>query len=77
MHARTPEEREKRRKEFEERQRQESVKNEAFQKRLEAEYGTEGNPKAALLFAKAWEMGHAYGYNEVETYYRDLVDLIR
>lgn len=48
-----------------------------FKEALEKEYGTAGNPKAELLWCKAWEMGHSSGYSEVENYYLDLVELIQ
>lgn len=49
-----------------------------FKQDLEKEFGVEGNPKADLLFAKAWEFGDSNGgYSEAYNYYEDLVDLIR
>ena len=36
-----------------------------------------GNPKAELLWSKAWELGHSSGYHEVYSYASDLVDLIK
>lgn len=44
---------------------------------LEAEHGVEDNPKANLLWAKAWELGHASGYANVASHYEDLVELIK
>jgi hypothetical protein len=41
------------------------------------EEGLTGNPKAKMLFDKAWEEGHAYGINEIWSHYVDLADLIR
>jgi len=34
------------------------------------------HPKASLLYSKAWEKGHAYGYNSVLQEGEDLVDLV-
>lgn len=45
--------------------------------RLERDNGVVGNPKADLLWSKAWELGHANGLSEVECYYDDLVELIK
>jgi hypothetical protein len=47
-----------------------------FQTDLEAEYGMTGHPKAALLYHKAWERGHAYGLSEVASVYAGMVDLV-
>ena len=44
---------------------------------LEAFYGMRGHPKAALLYGKAWEMGHHAGLQEVANYYDDLVELVK
>jgi hypothetical protein len=33
--------------------------------------------QARVIYEKAWEDGHAFGYSEVEIHYQDLVDLIR
>lgn len=49
----------------------------AFQKELEIEYETVGNPKADHLFETAWNLGHSCGEAEVHNYYEDLVGLIR
>ena len=55
--------------------------NEAFQEALEAEYlGKMRNQiyhgRMTMLWKKAWEMGHANGYHDVEAYYADLAPLI-
>jgi len=47
------------------------------QAKMEEEHGTAENPKAALLYQKAWDLGHAYGFSEVASHYADLVDLIQ
>lgn len=44
---------------------------------LEEYHEVAGHPKAGLLFAKAWEWGHASGYAEVASVYADLVDFIK
>lgn len=48
-----------------------------FQSDLEAEYGVQNNPKAEMLFDKAYSLGKSYGYNEIECHYAELVDLIK
>lgn len=47
-----------------------------FRVDLFAELGITNNPKRDLLFEKAWDMGHASGYEEVANYALDLVELI-
>jgi hypothetical protein len=44
---------------------------------LEEEHGMTGHPKAALLYGKAWQLGHSAGLGEVASYYEDLVDLVK
>ena len=44
---------------------------------LEAEYGVTGHPKAAMLWSKAYDRGHAYGMGEVISVWTDLVELIQ
>ena len=47
-----------------------------FKVDLYEEYGVTNNPKNDLLFSKAYELGHSAGYQEIENYFSDLVDLI-
>jgi len=47
-----------------------------FREDLEIEYNMVGHPKADKLFAKAWEMGHGSGLNDVAIYYDDLYELV-
>lgn len=47
-----------------------------FRDDLEREHGVVGNPKADLLWQKAWEGGHANGFSEVCSHYENLVELI-
>ena len=47
-----------------------------FRAAIEDEYGLTDNPKKDKLYAIAWDMGHAYGYNEVNCYYDQLRELI-
>ena len=47
-----------------------------FRADLEEENGTGPNPKADLIFQKAWDRGHAGGYHDVANVYNDLVELI-
>ena len=48
-----------------------------FRAALLDELGITDNPKAELLYSKAWQLGHSCGYSEVASYAADLVDLIR
>jgi hypothetical protein len=48
-----------------------------FIKDLEEENDLQDNPKKDLLWAKAWELGHSSGYDEVITIYEDLMELIK
>lgn len=47
-----------------------------FRADLEDEYGIAGNPKAALLWEKAWDRGHSGGWSEIVCAYDDLAELI-
>lgn len=43
--------------------------------RLKQEYGFNlTDAQHALVYSKAYQDGHAYGYSEVEGHYRDLVE---
>jgi len=48
----------------------------SFKEDLEDECGTKGNPKAELLFQKAYKEGHDEGIHCIYNVYIDLVDLI-
>jgi hypothetical protein len=48
---------------------------EEFRKDLIVEYKMSHHPKANQLFNKAWDMGCAGGPEEIEYYFRDLVEL--
>jgi len=50
--------------------------NKEFKLALFKEYNMETHPKREQIFTKAWEDGHANGYNEVEIIFSDLVDLL-
>jgi hypothetical protein len=50
---------------------------ESVKRAWEEEFGISGHPKADLLFNLAWEFGHSHGYNDVYSYYIDMVDLIK
>lgn len=41
------------------------------------EYEVIDNPKVDQAFQLAWDYGHAYGYQEIEYYFSDLVRLIK
>ena len=48
---------------------------EEFRKDLIEKYNMTGHPKADKIFYKAWNMGCSLGYQEVEEYFQDLVEL--
>jgi hypothetical protein len=48
-----------------------------FREDLIVEYKISHHPKADKLFYKAWDMGCAGGLEEVEYYFRDLVELFQ
>lgn len=50
--------------------------HEEFKKDLFDELEISDNPKAEILFSKAWEYGHSAGFEEVYNYACDLVELI-
>ena len=49
---------------------------EEFRVDLIAQYKMTGHPKADKFFNKAWDMGCSGGLEEVEYYFRDLIELI-
>ena len=61
---------------YEAARREYSTENGRLQADLEAEYGVTGNPKAELLWSKAYDRGHSGGMGEVINVWTDLVDLI-
>lgn len=48
-----------------------------FKVDLFAAYGVTEHPKAERAFSLAWELGHSAGLHETETFFSDLVDLIK
>lgn len=40
-------------------------------------YGVADNPKADKAYAIAWDYGHASGYQDVQSYFSDIVELIK
>ena len=50
---------------------------EEFRKDLIAEYKMSHHPKANQLFNKAWDMGCSGGLEDVEYYFRDLIELFQ
>lgn len=61
----------------EERNAEERQKKDWLRKKLEVEFGVIGNPKADKLWELAWDYGHSSGPQEVESYYIELVELIK
>lgn len=48
-----------------------------FREDLERDFGVpHDHPKAAALFALAWEYGHAYGVQEVASHYAEMKALL-
>ena len=41
-----------------------------------AEHGLAGHPKAGQVYSMAWEHGHSSGYEEVESWVRELAELV-
>lgn len=44
---------------------------------LERHHGLANHPKAGLLWSLAWDLGHAYGANEIKSHYDDLAGLLK
>ena len=40
-------------------------------------HGVEDNPKAEMAYSIAWEHGHSNGLRDVESYFSELVELIK
>lgn len=56
---------------------QSRLHRQVFRADLFEEYGVVGNPKAALCFDIAWDLGHSAGLAEVDMYFDRLVALIK
>jgi len=56
---------------------EEEKKRNELKVKLAKEYGIENNPKLDRLFEIAWGFGHSSGFNEVDIYFSDMVDLIK
>lgn len=48
-----------------------------FKEDLFKEHGVENDPARELIFSKAWDTGHAYGYAEVYSEFEDLMDFVK
>jgi hypothetical protein len=48
---------------------------EEFRRDLIEKYNMTGHPKADKIFNKAWEFGCSTGYDAVEDYFQDLIEL--
>ena len=62
---------------YKDRMKKQEEEKERQKKELEYIFGTSGNPKADLLYMKAWDLGHPNGFHEVEYYYGELAELIK
>ena len=60
-----------------ERIKRQSLEREELMKKLYKKHGVENNRKALRCFCLAWEYGHSAGLQEVESYFDDLVELIK
>lgn len=76
MRAKTPEEREAARKAMFKRYEQQAAERQAHKMQLAIEHGLSNHPKLDLLYEKAWEYGHANGFNEVAFHFEELKELI-
>ena len=56
---------------------EEEKKRSEFKEKLAKEYGIENHPKLDRLFEIAWDFGHSSGFNEVDIYFSEMVDLIK
>jgi len=56
---------------------EEAKKKNEFKARLAKENEIENHPKLDILFEIAWGFGHSSGYNEVDLYFSEMVDLIK
>ena len=56
---------------------EEEKKRNELKGRLAKENGVENNPKLDRLFGIAWDFGHNSGFNEVDLYFSEMVDLIK
>lgn len=54
-----------------------ALEREELRKKLFKEHKVESNRKAIRCFSLAWEYGHSAGLHEVESYFDDLVELIK
>jgi hypothetical protein len=50
---------------------------EEFRRDLIEEYGMTGHPKADKLFNKSWDMGCSLGYEAVQEFFEDIVELFQ
>jgi hypothetical protein len=48
---------------------------EEFRKDLIEKYNMTGHPKSNKIFNKAWDLGCSLGYDAIEDYFQDLVEL--
>ena len=56
---------------------EEEKKRSEFKEELAKEYGIKNHPKLDRLFEIAWNFGHSSGFNEVDLYFSEMVDLIK
>lgn len=45
--------------------------------RLAREEGLTDHPKLDLLYGLAWEHGHASGWTDIESYFREFAELLK
>lgn len=48
-----------------------------FRKDLIEKYNMTGHPKADKIFDKSWDYGYSLGYDAIEDYFHDLIQLVK
>lgn len=50
---------------------------EEFRRDMFEHYGVTGHPKVETAYRIAWEHGHSAGYSEVDSYFSELLELLK
>lgn len=66
-----------RRQQLQERRLKAQKEREKHMKQMAEKYNVLGNEKFDMAYELAWSYGHSAGYDEVENYFSDIVDLIK
>lgn len=62
---------------FRDRMKSQQADRDAHRAKMEEKHRLAGHSKSERLYALAWDMGHSYGYDEVEIRYDELADLLK